>query len=84
MKKVEKAECGEDMTAREIMEAMMAQGRKDGMIRPSVKKRIQERAPAKPNAFSDGSLRNTQGHFWQLGGAGVWHPVRELEDLASV
>ena len=40
-------------------------------------------APNKPNAYSDGSLKHNKGHFWQVGGAGVWWPGRSKETLTK-
>ena len=37
--------------------------------------------PEEPNAFADGSLKQSKGSCWQTGGAGVWHPERSEDDL---
>ena len=37
------------------------------MVRPKIKEKVQGIAPQEPNAYSDGSLKNTKGYFWQLG-----------------
>ena len=82
-RKVAMLKGGQGVTAREIMEALMKEGDKEEKCKPRVRERAHEEAPLKPNAFSDGSLTNTKGHFWQLGGAGVWRPIREICDLTK-
>jgi hypothetical protein len=68
----------EEVAAREIMEALMTEKGDEVRVKPNIKFKIKEKAPLKPNAFSDGSLKNTKGYFWQMGGAGVWHPERKV------
>ena len=50
---------------------------------PNVADKVEGEAPNKPNAFSDGSLKNTKGPFWHLGGAGVWWPERKAESVTE-
>ena len=50
---------------------------------PDVKGKVEGKAPAEPNAFSDGSLKNTKGLFWGVGGAGVWWPGRAANTLSE-
>ena len=83
---VEKLEATEDpagCTAREVMEDLMAP--QDGVryFMPSIKQKVEEVAPAEPNGYSDGSLKNNKGLFWAVGGAGVWWPNRALDDLTT-
>lgn len=72
-----KLEGGEDFTAREMMTGLMMEGDKEEMMRPKMKSSVDENAPFKLNAFSEGSLRNITGAFWQVGGAGVCCPHKE-------
>ena len=65
------------MKARELMEALTAKSEKEEGIKPKIEKRIEGQAPPKPNVFSDGSLKNTKGHFWQLGGGQAFGGQRE-------
>ena len=70
-------------TAREIMEHLTdpAKGVKYSM--PNMGGKVAGTAPTNINAYSDGSLKHTKGHFWQVGGAGVWWPDRSKEDLSE-
>ena len=76
-------EAGEDFTAREMMTALMMKDEKEEMRRHNMKSKIDEEAPEQPSAFRDGSLRNIKGAFWQVGGAGVWHPIRKEEEVTE-
>ena len=78
-----KLEGGEDFTTREMITGLMMKGNKEEMMRPKMKSRVDEKAPEKPNASSDGSLRNIKGAFWQVGGAGVWRPVRKEAEITG-
>ena len=42
-----------------------------------------ELVPEEPNAYADGSLKQSKGACWQTGGAGVWMPDRKIEDLTE-
>ena len=66
------------------MTGLMMKGDKEEMIRPKMKRRVEEKTHETPNAFIDGSLRNIKGAFWQVGGAGVWHPIRKEADITEV
>ena len=68
-------------TAREAMEDQIAPEEDVPYYMPTVKKKVEEPAPPKPNGYSDGSLKNNKGLFWAVGGAGVWWPNRSLESL---
>ena len=57
------------MTAREIMVAVTAKDDDANYSMPRIKQKIQGTAPKKMNAYSDGSLKNTTGLFWHVGGA---------------
>ena len=48
---------------------------------PTIKRRIHDAAPDKPNGYSDGSLKNVRGMFWSVGGAGVWWPNRTIDSI---
>ena len=49
---------------------------------PQVEKVKEDDAvPEKPNAFADGSLKQSRGACWQTGGAGVWMPGRTTGDI---
>ena len=50
---------------------------------PNIAVPVQGEAPVEPNAFSDGSFKNTKGPFWHLGGAGVWWVNREAKDMTE-
>ena len=43
--------------------------------------REEDEVPEEPDAFADGSLRQSKGACWQTGGAGVWIPGRTMEDI---
>ena len=63
---------GELLTAREVMENLTA--KEEGVTHrmPKVISKPIGQAPEEPNAYSDGSLKNTKGVHWGIGGAGVW------------
>ena len=71
----------ENMTAREVMEILAGKEEGDGLYMPEMGSKVEGTAPKKPNVYSDGSLKNTKGYFWQVGGAGVWWPGRAIETL---
>ena len=50
---------------------------------PSIDEEVVDAAPDTPNAYSDGSLKNTKGYFWSVGGAGVWWPARKASTLTA-
>ena len=52
---------GESMKARELMEAFTAKSENEEGIKPGIKKKIEGKAPTKPNVFSDGSLKMRKG-----------------------
>ena len=70
------------MTAREIMVVVTAKDDDANYSMPRIKQKIQGTAPKEINAYSDGSLKNTTGLFWHVGGAGVWWPGRKTETLS--
>ena len=65
------------------MRALMRKDENEEMIRPNMKTKIEEEAPEKLNAYSDGSLRNVEGSFWHVGGAGVWRKIRKEEEVTE-
>ena len=71
----------EEMTAREVMEKPTAKEVGVLHVMPKMGCTVSGTAPKYPNAFSDGSLKNTRGYFWMVGGAGVWWPGRKLDTL---
>ena len=73
----------EEVPAREGMAAIAKMEEGEETIKPKISQRVKGEAPEKPNVYSDGSLKNTKGYFWQLGGAGVWWPGRKAEDLTQ-
>ena len=66
-------------TAREVMEHLTKPAADSFM--PTIKRRIHDAAPDKPNGYSDGSLKNVRGMFWSVGGAGVWWPNRTIDSI---
>eukprot|EP00973_Karenia_brevis_P066092 9188485-Karenia_brevis.AAC.1 len=41
--------------------------------------RCHAQPPATPNVYTDGSLKHARGHWFSLGGAGVWWPDRDRQ-----
>ena len=68
----------ETLTARECMQGATA--RTDKMTKLPLPPRINGTPPDQPNGYTDGSYVNPTGHFWSLGGVGVWWPKRETAD----
>ena len=83
MEQIEGTGEGQDIPAREVMVAMTKGEEGEEMVRPKIKEQVQGIAPQEPNAYSDGSLKNTKGYFWQLGGAGVWWPNRVESEVTQ-
>ena len=66
--------------------ARVSQTAKDVGVRqimPTLSRRLVGTAPNNPNVFCDGSLKNTKGYFWQVGGAGVWWPDRAIATISE-
>ena len=70
------------MTAREVMESITAEEHEGILTMPKMGGKVEGTAPKNINAYSDGSLKHTKGHFWQVGGAGVWWPGRKEDSLS--
>ena len=71
------------LTAREVMEGLTAHENGEECTMPKMGRNVEGAAPKGINAYSDGSLKHTKGHFWQVGGAGVWWPGRSKESLSQ-
>ena len=81
--KIDETEGAEAFTAREIMVALTRNNDGEEEVVPHITVPVQGEAPEELNAFSDGSLKNTKGPFWHLGGAGVWWVNREAKDMTE-
>ena len=68
-----------NITARGLMEKLTEKKEEGGSyLMPTMGNKVAGTAPKRPNVYSDGSFKNTRGHFWQVGGAGVWWPGRGI------
>ena len=76
-------EGAENIAAREIMVALTKKEEDEEEVIPSIAEQFEGEAPVLPNVFSDGSVKNTKGPFWHLGGAGVWWPERKAESITE-
>ena len=69
---------GEDIGARQVMQSLRSdRGSLKDFPCPVA---CSEIAPAKPNVYTDGALKNSKGDWFSLGGAGVWWPGRKLSE----
>ena len=73
----------ETVTARELMERLTAKEAGEERFMPTIETRVEGTAPKYPNVYSDGSLKNTKGYFWLVGGAGVWWPGRKIGTITQ-
>ena len=70
--------CEADWTAREVIQQFTSSWGYRSMPKPKQLEEHEE-APAEPNCYSDGSLKNPIGNHWAVGGIGVWWPTRSEE-----
>ena len=83
VRKIDETEGAQEITAREIMTELTKSGDDAEIVKPRIEQRVDEEAPEKSNAYSDGCLKHVKGPFWHLGGVGVWWPNRKQEQLTS-
>jgi hypothetical protein len=65
-RRIDQTEDAEWWTAREIMVALTRSADGEEEVVPYISRPVEEQAPERPNAYSDGSLKNTKGPFGTL------------------
>ena len=66
--KIDETEGAGKFTAREIVVTLTRNNDDEEEVVPNITVPVQGEAPEEPNAFSGGSLKNTKGPFWHVGG----------------